>query len=260
MNISEKFGLKWSNFRENVYSAFGELREDRDLADVTLACADGHQVEAHKVVLAASSPFFQNILRRNKHPHPLIYMRGMDAEDLVAIVDFLYYGEANIYQEKLDGFLAIAEELDLKGLSGENFDNIKGKKEPKPSIPNNTMKTEIAQAINLNQLYQIKDNMVGSGDTTKFTVSVNIQDLDEKIQSMMSVSEVNRDSKGLPARICTVCGKEGQWAHVRDHIEVHHITGISHPCNICHKISKTRATLRAHTRTFHKNGINTTLY
>ena len=34
--------------------------------------ADGHQIEAHKVILAASSPFFQAILMKNKHSHPLI--------------------------------------------------------------------------------------------------------------------------------------------------------------------------------------------
>ena len=39
--------------------------------------ADGHQIEAHKVILAASSPFFQAILKKNKHSHPLIYLRVM---------------------------------------------------------------------------------------------------------------------------------------------------------------------------------------
>ena len=38
----------------------------------------------------------------------------------MAIIDFLYCGEANIFQENLDSFLAIAEELKLKGLMGNN--------------------------------------------------------------------------------------------------------------------------------------------
>ena len=70
------------------------------------------------MILAASSPFFQRILKRNKRSQPLIYMKGMRSDDLTAIIDFLYYGEANIYQENLDSFLAIAEELQLKGLEG----------------------------------------------------------------------------------------------------------------------------------------------
>ena len=114
----EKLCLKWNDFQENAISAFGTLRADREFTDVTLVCEDGQLVEAHKAILASSSPFFLNLLRRNKHPHPLIYMRGLKSEDLVAMTDFLYFGEANVYQENLDSFLAVAEELQLKGLMG----------------------------------------------------------------------------------------------------------------------------------------------
>ena len=122
--MSEKLCLQWNDFKENATSAFGSLREDKDFADVTLACEDGNQFEAHKVILATSSPFFQNILRRNKHVHPLIFMRGLKSEDLAAIIDFLYCGEANVYQENLDSFLAIAEELQLNGLTGKSNDKV----------------------------------------------------------------------------------------------------------------------------------------
>ena len=117
--MSEKLCLKWNDFQENVNSTFASLRDDNDFSDLTLVCEDGHQLEVHKVILAKSSPFFNNVLRRNKHAHPLIYMRGMKHENLLAIVDFLYMGEANIPQENLESFLAIAEELKLKGLTGQ---------------------------------------------------------------------------------------------------------------------------------------------
>ena len=117
--MSEKLCLKWNDFQENVNTAFGRLREGTDFVDVTLACEDGQQVEAHKVILAASSPFFDNLLKKNRHPHPLIFMKGVKFEDLLAIVDFLYCGEANVYQENLDSFLCIAEDLKLKGLTGQ---------------------------------------------------------------------------------------------------------------------------------------------
>ena len=35
------------------------------------------------------------------------------------MVDFLYHGEANVHQENLDSFLALADELQLKGLKRE---------------------------------------------------------------------------------------------------------------------------------------------
>ena len=88
MVASEKLCLQWNDFQKNITSSFRELREDREITDVTLACEDGEQIEAHKVVLVSSSPFFMELLKKNKHPHPLVYMRGLMSEDLVAIVDF----------------------------------------------------------------------------------------------------------------------------------------------------------------------------
>ena len=115
-NAAEKLCLQWNDFKENVSSAFGDLRQDREFTDVTLVCEDGQQVEAHKVVLVASSPFFLNILMKNKHPHPLIYIRGVRPENLMTMVDFFYHGEAKVYQENLDSFLVLAEELQLNDL------------------------------------------------------------------------------------------------------------------------------------------------
>ena len=117
MQATEKLCLKWNDFQNNLNSAIGGFRNDQDFADVTLACEDGVQIGTHKVILASSSPFFLELLKKNKHPHPMIYMKGLKSEPLVAMVDFLYYGEANVNQECLDVFLGLAEELKLKGLT-----------------------------------------------------------------------------------------------------------------------------------------------
>ena len=119
MSTSDKFSFKWNNFKENVFTAFGSLREYDEFSDVTLVCEDGQQVEAHKVILVASSPFFLSLLRKNKHAHPLIYMRGIEFTDPKAILDFIYCGEATIDKIYLDRFLKIGEELKLEGLKEE---------------------------------------------------------------------------------------------------------------------------------------------
>ena len=133
--MSEKLCLQWNDFQENIKSAFGNLREDNDFADVTLACEDGQQVEAHKVILAASSPFFQKLLGRNQHPHPLIYMGGMKSDDLLAIMDYFYRGEENVFQKNLDSFLVIAEELQLKGLMGKTYKKVADFEIDEKSLP-----------------------------------------------------------------------------------------------------------------------------
>ena len=57
LRMSEKLCLQWNDFKENVNSAFGKLRNDKEFTDVTLVCEDGQQMEAHKVIIASSSPF-----------------------------------------------------------------------------------------------------------------------------------------------------------------------------------------------------------
>ena len=99
--MSDRLCLEWHDFQSTVTSAFPEFRSSRDFCDVTLACEDGQQVEAHKVVLSASSSFFHDLLRRHKHPFPIIFIKGMKWEDLNSLVDFMYFGKVFVKQEKL---------------------------------------------------------------------------------------------------------------------------------------------------------------
>jgi len=113
---TEKFCLRWNDFETNISSAFRELRDDKDFFDVTLACED-EQIQAHKVILSACSPFFRNVLRRNPHQHPLLYLKGVKYTDLQSVLNFMYHGEVNVAQEELNSFLAVAEDLRVKGLT-----------------------------------------------------------------------------------------------------------------------------------------------
>ena len=89
--------LTWNDFERNIKDSFGRLRHDKEFSDVTLVSEEGHQLESHKVVLSISSPFFANLLKKNRHQHQLIFLRGVKAETLAAVVDFLYLGEANVF-------------------------------------------------------------------------------------------------------------------------------------------------------------------
>ena len=113
----QKLCLNWKNFQTNISTAFRSLRSENELADVTLACEDGQIFSAHKVILASSSPFFMGILKKYKSPEPLIFLKGMKSEDLSVLLDFFYFGEANIDQESLDAFLALADDLKVLGLT-----------------------------------------------------------------------------------------------------------------------------------------------
>jgi len=113
---SEHFCLRWNDFESNISHAFREIRDEKDFFDVTLACED-EQIQAHKVILSACSPFFRTILRRNRHDHPLLYLKGVKYTEVISILNFMYHGEVNVAQEELNSFLSVAEDLRVKGLT-----------------------------------------------------------------------------------------------------------------------------------------------
>ena len=256
--MSEKLCLQWNDFHDNIKTAFANLGEDNDFADVTLACEDGQQIEAHKMILAASSRFFQRLLQRNKHAHPLIYMRGMKSADLLAIVDFLYRGEANVCQENLDSFLAIAEELQLKGLMGNTDANVENTNADQKYVPPKNMHPD--RSINIPKQIYVHEtpSQKLSEDDSDRTVAVsshfsgNMEELQKRVMSMMEKSENYLPKQGRErADMCKVCGKEGERTQIRDHIEANHLEGIVVPCNHCEKSFRSRSALRMHKKRQH---------
>jgi len=69
------------------------------------------------VVVASSSNFFIKVLKNIKHSHPLVYLKGIKIADMEALLSFMYQGQANVAEENLKSFLALAEELEVKGLT-----------------------------------------------------------------------------------------------------------------------------------------------
>ena len=302
--------LKWEDFQGNIGTSFKKLRETNDICDVTLVSKDGHNMKAHKVVLAASSPVFLDMLQENPHPHPLIYMRGIKTEDLVAILNFMYNGETNVYHENLQSFLKFADELNLKGLpfSGQSLltnsladhqpdntlENPKqsidiAKCEVKSSVQTATDNIPMGYALPLitkerelkpygeNGQQQLEDSIVDrqlesslehvskskeiiKSATRSTTLSTEnkslliapilfsgyIQDLNEKVNSMMILGQFPTLDGKQKATVCQVCGLEGYKIQIRNHIEAKHVEIISVTCNICEKVYRTRNTLKGH--------------
>ena len=113
----------WNDFESNISTSFRELREDSEFLDVTLCCDNGVDVvQAHKVILAACSPLFRKILSRQKSTgqNPFLYLKGIRLKELRAVLDFIYHGEVNVAQDSLNNFLAVAEELAIKGLTTDS--------------------------------------------------------------------------------------------------------------------------------------------
>jgi hypothetical protein len=120
----ESYNLNWAEFDTYTSLTFKQLLMKPDFTDVTLACEGDESVEAHKVILSACSPFFDRILKKNSHAHPLIYLTDVTQSDMKAIINFMYLGQTNVAQENLQRFLKVATKFEVRGLT----DDKKGKK------------------------------------------------------------------------------------------------------------------------------------
>ena len=197
-----KICLHWDDFQNNLTSTFKELRQDTDFADVTLVCEDGTKVDAHRLILAWSSPILMDIMNKTKQPQTLIYMRGTRLMDLAAVLDFLYTGEAQVEEDNLESFLALANDLQLKGLTRDPLSEyssdrkqLKSSKSPKKENPmSNNAALPTSSGGKMPNKSQSSPKMI-----SKF------RDVDEEIRSMVGISENPPPGKSQGrARVCKV--------------------------------------------------------
>ena len=162
-------------------------------------------------------------------------------------------------QENLDSFLALAEEMRLKGLTGstENVANTENVAEKYPAEKKIAVKKQHPEPIpimpDLVDLYSAGPNPEReySSKMPVALVSVEASHLDEQIKSMIGVSE--KTVYGAKLRICKVCGKEGHLTNIKTHIESNHIhSNESHACDLCGKMSRSRNGLRLHKAKEHR--------
>jgi len=259
MESSRKFCLRLSEFESNVRKSFKALlKEENNYSDVTLASDDGKQMKAHKIILAAGSVTMDKMLRNIDHPHPYIFMKGIQSIDLECIISFLYNGEAYVEEMSLDRFFDIAEDLGVKGLQGYRTGKNDKVGEPKcsedPEL--STMKEESGDINPLDEIFnEVPNNIENVGEDEDLetslyskeeqTIVVSNDELDDKIDQMME-----RNGKSW---ICKTCGKISDKKFlIKEHVETH-IQGAAQVCHICNKTSATRKSLKIHIIDFHND-------
>jgi len=162
--------LSWNEFESCTSNSFKGLIAREEFVDVTLACDDDKQVKAHKVILSACSDFFRNILLKNSHQHPLIYLDNLKVEYLQALIDFMYLGETNIPQNMFSGFIKAAQKYKIKGLieRGET-PQLKAKKRRHQSLNIVSTPVNIKEELFINE-EELLTNGEGPVEVLKHTI------------------------------------------------------------------------------------------
>lgn len=108
--------FKWQSFPAHLVFSLDTCYEKQQFVDLSLVCKDGTVIKCHKMVLANSSSFFRRLLVANDHPHPMIILHDIEADDLKTLVNFMYCGEIQVVQSEVRRLLKLAEILQITGL------------------------------------------------------------------------------------------------------------------------------------------------
>ena len=95
---------------------FRDLAQSSEYADVTLVSDDRKQSYAHKFVLSACSPVFKMMLGKNGNQNPIIFLRGVNHQEIESMLQFMYLGETTIDRRRMNEFFNTAKSLEVKEL------------------------------------------------------------------------------------------------------------------------------------------------
>jgi len=110
----KKFDVYWNSYTDHLREMLQQMRSSEELTDVTLICDDKKQIKAHKNILGASSSKFKTIVNELPIANSVIYLRGINYEEMEAILEYIYLGAVTIQENKIEEFLETAKNLDLK--------------------------------------------------------------------------------------------------------------------------------------------------
>ena len=167
--------------------------------------------------------------------------------DLVAVVDFIYRGEANVFQDQLKSFLALAEEFGLKGLQESSEKAVADY--PKEFLADHYQReSEVGKNTNTNgEARAVKHEFnLNTFDKAPMTMPI--------LQNEKGTTMINPDTMAMVESLivkrtdgfgCTNCEYTSKkTSNMRKHAEKH-IEGLEYPCNVCNKVYRSSNSFRA---------------
>ena len=222
---AEKYNLTWNDYPDHLRTLMHDLMVSEDFADVTLVTDDKKKVRAHRHVLSACSPVFKEILQIEKqNNHPFIYLRGIQYSEIEQILQFMYLGEAKLYEERLNEFLSAVRDLEIK---------------------------ELYKRVKTNQAHdkttqKLEEDSNFTSENDDYNIKL------EEADNVGSNDSMQQTGKPISRFQCTRCdktfsGKPGLWLHTKS---VHE--GVKYPCSQCDFQAKRQLQLTEHIQSKHE--------
>ena len=208
-----------------------------EFADVTLVTDDKQQIRAHRNILSAASPVFKEFLQLDGiNSNSVIYLRGIQHSEIALIMQYIYLGEARLHKDRVNEFLMVSKNLEIKELST----SIENKYEE-----NNEHKNIVTYEEGVEDVDPIKILNQDSNVTHELqTVSR------PSIRNNKGYKRVDR-TYGLKYA-CNQCDYEAtHGSSVTRHIQSKH-EGVIYACNQCDQQFKTLCNLTQHILSGHE--------
>ena len=225
----EKYNLNWHTYLDHLRDLLHNMREMEYLTDVTLVCDDQKQFKAHKIVLSACSDVFKNIIDSLPLNSSVIYLRGIQHQEMESILEFMYLGVATFYQERMNEFLNVAKNLEIKEISKDvEFNDIE-------EYNNEEDVTETTHHLSSEQeeANTSVTDQPGNKESYKDRNASGVRD-------RSSNQIVENESRNFS---CSQCGNQFTHKHgLRQHIQSIH-EGVKYSCKQCDQLFTQQSTL-----------------
>ena len=224
--MAEKYNLRWHTYTDHLQKMLQEIKEE--FTDVTLICDDKKKIRAHRNILAGCSPVFKSIFQSEDVQNPIIFLRGIKQADMESILQFIYFGEASLYQERMDEFLQAAKSLEIAELSTVH-----------PFIQSPNSNTDDY------------DRPTGEATTAENEIEEKLEEVLETYEGkIIKIRKKLGRSKGSSQ--CQECEKTFSRSQIlKRHVEAIH-GGIKHKCQQCPKEYTSLDNLKSHVKITHE--------
>lgn len=241
----DKYTIGWNTFQNHLKETQIELYHEKYFADVTLVSDDMVSVQAHKTILCSASPVFKQLLMiYPSNTNSILYLKGIEHEELESILQFIYLGEAKVYESRIQSFMSASTELNIKELKKQ------------------TVESAVDERDGTND-HKYKENEPSSesvieNNTQDMSILNTLQSLDcpecnktfSRVRNMRAHYERSH-SESKPNFPCNQCGKVfNQKGNLDLHIKGIHM-GIKYMCDICDYQTAQKGNLATHIRSKH---------